>query len=794
MRLINVETSRLEEFPDDRTPPYAILSHTWGSDFEELTFRDVDKGEMDKPGVGSVKFRGCCEQARNEGLKYIWIDTCCINKIDLVELSEAINSMFRWYRRASVCYAYLSDVPSDQDPREDGSKFRISRWFRRGWTLQELLAPKRLIFYSSEWRRLGTKVKLCTVIEGITGIPHLFLRGIDDLQSASVAQRMSWAAQRETKRKEDLAYCLLGIFGITMPMIYGEGGDRAFFRLQEQIMRSTRDHSILAWGLGGESTGHSAPSQARGFLAAAPSDFANSRNIVPRNQSAAYLDSLDISGGSLRASLSLFTASAETIGLLNCGPEGDTQRVVGIPLIKVTSGGSDEYIRPRGCRSVLRPIAESNTSRKSIYVKNDNGPDTQVSDQQGWVYSDDDFTDLHLKLVDVVPQSSWDEERAVIMSTTESEGNAAHPTVVRLRHDEDGSQDFILILEFQQQGTRVEAHHCVAICSRDTSLQELAGKVQHVTQKASGKRSASNGLLNLQLTLEPIAGRPIFTIRPEAMFHPPDVTIDATVELRKGATTDNDNATTNNDNDATNNDNATTNNDNDATNNDNATTNNDNATINNDNATWRLQQTLGGHSLSVYSVAFSHDSKLLALGSWKTVRLWDTATGRLEQTLGGHGKYVWSVAFSHDSKLLASGSKTTVQLWDMATGRLKQTLEGHYNYVSSVAFSHDSELLASGSVDSIVRLWDTATGCIKQTLNCNDYVSSVAFSHDSKLLASGSRDKTVRLWDMATGRQQQTLKGHNDSVLSVDFSHDSKLLASGSRDGTVRLWDKVINA
>ncbi|KAK0632802.1 heterokaryon incompatibility protein-domain-containing protein [Immersiella caudata] len=248
MRLINVQTFQLEEFLDYRAPPYAILSHTWGDDAEELTFDDVKMGSIDKAGVGSIKFHGSCRQAAKDGFGYVWIDTCCIDKTNLVELSEAINSMFRWYRCASVCYAYLSDVPGDDDPRKLASKFSTSRWFGRGWTLQELLAPKRLRFYHAGWGCLGTKGTMRTVVGKITGIPYKILLGITELQSMSVAQRMSWAARRETKRKEDLAYCLLGIFDVTMPMIYGEGADQAFLRLQEQIMRMTRDDSILAWG------------------------------------------------------------------------------------------------------------------------------------------------------------------------------------------------------------------------------------------------------------------------------------------------------------------------------------------------------------------------------------------------------------------------------------------------------------------------------------------------------------------------------------------------------------------
>lgn len=165
----------------------------------------------------------------------MWIDTYCIDKTNAVELSEAINSMFQWYQKAVICYAYLSDVPSS----DTGSKFSSSRWFTRGWTLQELVAPKELNFYDMAWSFLGTKIEKATVVQQITGIPRPFLVGWAGLHEASVAQRMSWAANRVTKRKEDIAYSLLGIFGITMPMIYGED-DRAFRRLQLEIIKDYR--------------------------------------------------------------------------------------------------------------------------------------------------------------------------------------------------------------------------------------------------------------------------------------------------------------------------------------------------------------------------------------------------------------------------------------------------------------------------------------------------------------------------------------------------------------------------
>ncbi|KAH8649188.1 heterokaryon incompatibility protein-domain-containing protein [Xylariales sp. PMI_506] len=247
MYLINIQTKQLEAFVEDHIPPYAILSHTWGADQEEITFQEVRDGFDTKFGTGRSKFDGCCAQARKDGLSYVWIDTCCIDKSSAVELSEAINSMFRWYKESTVCYVYLSDVSSGGESPQLQVSFRGSRWFTRGWTLQELIAPRTVQFYDAEWNPLGTKQQLSTELVAITGIPRIFLLNNADMQDASVAQRMSWAANRVTKRKEDMAYCLLGIFNISMTMIYGEG-DRAFVRLQEEILRHIPDDTILAWG------------------------------------------------------------------------------------------------------------------------------------------------------------------------------------------------------------------------------------------------------------------------------------------------------------------------------------------------------------------------------------------------------------------------------------------------------------------------------------------------------------------------------------------------------------------
>ncbi|KAI0537703.1 hypothetical protein GGR58DRAFT_513583 [Xylaria digitata] len=526
MRLINVNTFKLEEFLEHKAPHYAILSHTWGEDHEELSLRDVQEGIIDKPGVGSVKVQGSCRQAKKDGLGYVWVDTCCIDKANLVELSEAINSMFRWYKRASICYAYLSDVPSNDLPRRHGSKFRASRWFQRGWTLQELLAPKNLRFYNSEWHTLGTKGSMWAILEEITGVPRRFLLGIAELYTAGIAQRMSWAAQRDTKRKEDLAYCLLGVFGVSMPMIYGEGGNQAFFRLQEQIMKISKDDSILAWGLRGQdpsinnNTSHVTTGR---ILAAAPSDFTNSGQIVPREQSTMFLNPLDISGGSLRTHLSIRTTPTG---------ENDTEQIVGIPLTKALPGSSDEYIRPRGCSSVLQPVTTSRTPPELVHIKNDNRNEKPANtNQQYWLYNHDQLANLGLEVIDVAPRGFWNEEQDMVISTITPSSSASNLTLLRLRNTGRGPQDFVIGLNLRQQGTRVGVECCIMTCARNTQLGELVEELDVLLQIASGKKRASNGLIHLCVGLESNAQQPIFTINVEKLHHRP-ATINATVELQ----------------------------------------------------------------------------------------------------------------------------------------------------------------------------------------------------------------------------------------------------------------------
>ncbi|KAK4500830.1 hypothetical protein PRZ48_009022 [Zasmidium cellare] len=276
MWLINIHTEKLEDFVG-AAPAYAILSHRWTND--EPTFQDYVVNPPSHSGShsGNTKIRDFCHLVRNtknviHGLprvNYAWVDTVCIDKTSSAELSEAINSMWEWYKRAKWCVAYLSDVNVENlDVRTDRDAIRhqiqSSEWFTRGWTLQELLAPQKVVFYSKEWTYLGSKSALVpsalstlrdpfglvTTIEIATSIDGRILRGEKPVQWASVAQRMSWASRRSTTRPEDAAYCLLGLFDLNMPLLYGEGGPNAFRRLQEQILHESDDDSIFAFQLG----------------------------------------------------------------------------------------------------------------------------------------------------------------------------------------------------------------------------------------------------------------------------------------------------------------------------------------------------------------------------------------------------------------------------------------------------------------------------------------------------------------------------------------------------------------
>ncbi|KPM41453.1 hypothetical protein AK830_g5053 [Neonectria ditissima] len=243
MRLLHTRNLQLETFIGKKTPGYAILSHTWGDD--EVLFQDIQPSSVGnwQERRGAPKVLGAAAQAALDGYNYIWIDTCCIDKSSSAELSEAINSMFAWYKRSRVCYAYLEDILIP-----DVTLLGLSRWFTRGWTLQELIAPSDVRFFTSSWEFLGRRDQLAKSISDITRIDEHVLKSGQQtpLEIYPIDQRMTWAAGRTTTRIEDVAYCLLGLFQVNMSLLYGEGR-KAFIRLQEEILKqsTSKDHSIL---------------------------------------------------------------------------------------------------------------------------------------------------------------------------------------------------------------------------------------------------------------------------------------------------------------------------------------------------------------------------------------------------------------------------------------------------------------------------------------------------------------------------------------------------------------------
>jgi hypothetical protein len=336
MRLINVNTLELQSFNEDAIPDYAILSHTWGADevsYQEIVWIDRLKSAS-KPidqtaapssstssstsettqetqsaailarlertlrnylnlaaspnGVtqedilrksGYEKIVNAANTARDLDCEWLWVDCCCIDKTSSAELQEAINSMYRWYREATICLVYLGDIASATfDPTSSNLEvvemaFHTCRWIKRGWTLQELVASADCKFYFQDWKFMIDKSECLNELSRATGIPTSVLDDPQSIHEVSVAQRMSWASGRETTRREDVGYCLLGLFDIQLPLLYGEG-DKAFIRLQEEILKTTDDYSLFAW-----SAPASDNSNYRGLLARSPAEFRNCGSV-----------------------------------------------------------------------------------------------------------------------------------------------------------------------------------------------------------------------------------------------------------------------------------------------------------------------------------------------------------------------------------------------------------------------------------------------------------------------------------------------------------------------------------
>ncbi|KAK4641583.1 hypothetical protein QC761_500550 [Podospora bellae-mahoneyi] len=537
MYLVNVATKKLESFSADNIPPYAILSHTWGNDDEELSFRDIIDGLL-KPGtLGVFKLDGCCKQAQLHGLGYVWIDTCCINKTDHVELSEAINSMFKWYRDAVICYVYLADATPN-------TRLSNSRWFRRGWTLQELLAPQELSLYGSDWTFLGSREDLAVSIEHATGIPEGFLYGDGDFYRASVAQRFSWASKRTTKRKEDMAYCLLGLFDVSLPIIYGD--DHAFARLQREIMLKLRDDSIFAWGLSYE---HPTKEQSQdtirasaGALAESPKDYEYCGAIVSHASHSSPSNKFVIESGFLCITTTIYTAQeGGTYGLLNCGTKDHTsEHVVGIPLQHSTSG--DYYFRPHSYSARIFPkqTTDSRSVSQSIHIQMFRDQEISRLSKPSWSIRLRTSGCL-LKVLEVYPPGRL-HDKLIHVDPDFDSADAVDRTWVRLQRHGNESHllpDFILILTITRHPEDVQGRLtcALAICSCFTTLKEIADNAQLLWKSIFIRKQASNLSQHIGAALwrssDSLSGHPRISVVMSEIVSPPDTTIDLTQQLSR---------------------------------------------------------------------------------------------------------------------------------------------------------------------------------------------------------------------------------------------------------------------
>ncbi|KAF2114095.1 heterokaryon incompatibility protein-domain-containing protein [Lophiotrema nucula] len=377
MYLIRADTYILEDFQGRNIPKYAILSHTWTD--EEISFsamhtlnNSLHTRTKIKQKEGFYKIKKTCDQAMADGINHVWVDTCCIDKGSSAHLSEAINSMWRYYREAEVCYAYLSDIDvfdalrmgDVQYAQRDVRRFWTNsinlisekdlskaKWFSRGWTLQELIAPKNVVFYIKGWNFVGNKASMKEKLSRITGIDEITLANCN-LESVSVARRMSWASKRVTTRVEDIAYCLLGIFDVNMPLLYGEG-EKAFVRLQEEIMKDSEDQSLFAWRPPNafevwdlELLTPTDVEGGRGIFARHPSEFADARAVRP---SSSRGEPYTLTNKGVRMEIPILPLERSLfLAIFECHYEGDLSQQLSIVVQKLHGGSQNQFVRHDG--------------------------------------------------------------------------------------------------------------------------------------------------------------------------------------------------------------------------------------------------------------------------------------------------------------------------------------------------------------------------------------------------------------------------------------------------------------
>ncbi|KAF2259255.1 hypothetical protein CC78DRAFT_621216 [Lojkania enalia] len=800
---------------DEAIPPYAILSYTWGADGDEVTFNDFLSGNsVHKPGYEKIQF--CAEQAR-----------------------------------ADRCYAYLSDVSTAQR-KMDGdacgweATFRRSKWFTRGWTLQELLTPRTVEFFSQQRKRLGNKDSLRQLIYEITGIPEAALQG-ELLSQFSVNDRLSWIEHRETRREEDKAYSLLGIFGVYMPPIYSEGIGRAFSRLQDEIKKleeCTRDLHVTD----------------------------------PRRDKARIEET---KGGLLEESRLLWIkgdpGKGKTMLLCRIANEltGLTTKTALLSYFFCQATDSRINSATAVLRGLLYMLVHQQPSLVShVRKKHDHAGKALFEDANAWValskifanvLRDPSLNSIYLiidaldkcaaglpKLLDFIVQTSSlvcqnlsDIPRWKVLAKLEAFPPGLDALYTRMMQHISSSDDanlykriLALIAIVYRPVTLDELTYLCEpledMADDLASVQQIVGLCDFLCTKAvsnifpSGIKEAHRAIFLRSLrVMSKTLQRDIYGLGalgyPAAQVEKPDPDplaasrysciywINHLFDWNHGCSAHD------------------------------MVPLQDQGPVDNFLRTkylyWlealslcksmpkgvvsiaKLKTLMKGRAdagelivliqdarrfIIVYKLAIE-SSPLQAYSSALMFSPASSLVRRLFEEEEPHS-WVYSVAYSPDSARLASASYDgTVKIWDANSGECLSTLEGHSSSVRSVAFSYDSARLASASDDGTLKIWDLSSGeCLSTLEGHSSSVRSVAFSYDSARLASASGDSTVKIWDASSGECLSTLEGHSSSVsgeclstleghsswvYSVAFSHNSARLASASDDRTLKIWD-----
>ncbi|KAI0849364.1 HET-domain-containing protein [Daldinia vernicosa] len=524
MWLINTRTHQLEFVNEPEEYTYAILSHVWED--EEVSFQDFQTPGKANKKKGLDKIIRTCQLAASRDLRYAWVDTCCIDKSSSADLSEAINSMFKLYMNSAVCFVFLSDLPSESSFEDH---FLRCKWLTRGWTLQEIVAPRAAEFYDAKWEFRGRKPELNTFLASVTKIDYAVLCDSQAMFEVPVARRMSWASMRETTRVEDKAYCLLGIFGVSMPMLYGEG-PKAFMRLQEEIAKESSDLSLFAWtalppslipeGLIQQSY--------RGIFARSPKEFAHAHHLKPWVKDAIIDTELAITNRGLRIETALISVPGTTDDLvLNLGvserddwPTNRADGWVGVYLAKTANG----YVRSKP-HSLFRAEPQMRRYRGDslVYIRKDlrTSESERVENRfRGAICAN--FSKAPCKILGAVPQQLWDNNRNLFLS--QGQGINAY---ILLRYGEaenyGWSTQFIVAFStmdeplcyiISDQHPLFKRVHRFMDTTREISyyvsadylrMQFLSGRVSGHSSPAfcSIRRPQSNSVINFQAEIKP---------------------------------------------------------------------------------------------------------------------------------------------------------------------------------------------------------------------------------------------------------------------------------------------------